>query len=153
MELKVKEIITNVVLISLLVGWGIIQTGLKSMPQIVLILVGLITFGLTYLNNKVIFKIPYYMILGTIIFTSMFGLITKIVDVFLPNRGMVEIDGQLYGTNGDPYIFQEGIFALILTIGLLIFDFLKWKTDIKLQKYFILTFTVLSSVIWMIYEM
>lgn len=153
MKLKVKEKISIVVLIVLLISWGIIQTGLKSMPQIVLILFGLITFGLSYLNNKIVFRIPFYLVLGTILFTSLFRLIMKIMDIFLPNRGLVEIDGELYGTNGDPYIFQEGIFALIITIGLLLFNLFKWKTDIQLEKYFILAFTVLTFFIWMTYEM
>lgn len=55
---------------------------------------------------------------------------------------MVEIDGLLYRTNGLPYLILEGIFALLLTVGIILFDFLKWKTEIRIQKYFILTFSV-----------
>lgn len=142
MKYKFKEIVTIVVLISLLISWGSIQTGLKSIPQIILILVGFITFGLTYLKIKVIFNLLYYIISGSIICASLFELIIKILDVFLPNRGMVEIDGLLYRTNGLPYLILEGIFALLLTVGIILFDFLKWKTEIRIQKYFILTFSV-----------
>lgn len=75
------------------------------------------------------------------------------MDVFLPNRGMVEVDGELYGTNGDPFIIEELFFTTLITLALLLLNLSTWKSNIKLEKYFILAFTLLTSVIWFLNEL
>lgn len=153
MKITRKEIITIVVFTTLLVSWAPIQMGLKPIPQIVLMLFGLITFGLSYLNTKIVFRIPFYLILGVVLFLAVFGLIIMIMDVFLPHRGMVEVDGELYGTNGDPFIIEELFFTTLITLALLLLNLSTWKSNIKLEKYFILAFTLLTSVVWFLYEL
>ena len=74
MKFTPKDIITILVFIALLYVWGDTQTGLKSMPQIVLIFFGLCTFGLSFLNQKKVFKVFFYSIFGLTIFTGVFGI-------------------------------------------------------------------------------
>ena len=153
MKFNPKDIITILVFIVLLYVWGDHQTGLKSMPQIVLFLFGLCTFVLSFLNQKKVFKVFFYSIFGLTILTLVFGITLELMNFFLPTRGMVEIDGKLHGTNGDPYIFSETIFSVLITIGLLLLYAMKWKSKIKIERFFSLVFTVLTSIIWMIYEL
>lgn len=151
MEFTPKDIITILIFIALLYDWGGTQTGLKSMPQIVLILMGLCTFGLSILNQKKVFKVFFYSIFGLTIFTGVFGITLEVIDFFLPNRGKVEIDKTLYGTNGIIPI-SETILSVLMTIGLLLLYATKWKSKIKLERFFSLAFTVLTSIIWIVTE-
>ena len=152
MKFTPKDTITILVFIALLYVWGDTQTGLKSMPQIVLILFGLCTFGLSFLNQKKAFKVFFYSIFGLTIFTGVFGITFEVMDFFLPNRGMVEIDKTLYGTNGSIPI-SETILSALITIGLLLLYATKWKSKIKIERVFSLAFTVITSIIWIVTEL
>lgn len=152
MKLKTKDIITILVFAILLVSWVIIQTHLKSTPQIVLVLIGFITFGFSFFNKKIVFKIPFYLILGIIIMCFLFGIILFIMGIFFPNAGKVEINGQLYPTNPIVQILLGSVIISIITVLLLLFYLFKWKTDIQIERYFVLIFTLLTLMMWGIYE-
>ena len=50
---------------------------------------------MSFLNQKKIFKVFFYSIFGLTIFTGVFGITFEVMDCFLPNRGMIEIDKTL----------------------------------------------------------
>ena len=152
MKFTPKDTITILVFIALLYVWGDTQAGLKSIPQIVLILFGLCTFVLSFLNQKKIFKVFFFSLFGLTTLTAAFGITFEVIDFFLPNRGMVEIDKTLYGTNGSIPI-SETILSALITIDLLLFYATKWKSKIKIERVFSLAFTVITSIIWIVTEL
>jgi len=97
-----KQIILLIVFSLLLTSWGFIQTDIKSTPQIVLIICSSITFFTSLLKNKILFSILFYPLFTLLSYLTLFMISIEIMNLIMPNRGLIEIDGIMHGTNCDP---------------------------------------------------
>ena len=147
-----KQIISLIGFSLLLTSWGYIQTDIKSTPQIVLIIYGSITFFTSLLKNKILFTILFYPLFTLLSYLAFFMASIEIMDLIMPNRGLIEIDGIMHGTNGDPYIFHEMIISLIISIAISILYQLKWKRNVNIEKYFVLGFSIVSLIVYATFE-
>lgn len=146
---KTRQISTVTFLIALLFGWGLIQPELKNKPQIALIIWGLITYALSFTQRKWLFKIPFYLILGTLVFATSFGVFIELSDLLTP----VEINGQYHGTNGG--LFYAILGTLIGSVATIIFLFIyhkKIRLAKTIEKNYSLAFTLFVLSIWILDE-
>lgn len=136
----------------LLIGMGILQTHLKSKPQILMLIFGLITL------ISFILKLPktstwlFYILIGTMLFVSYFTLVDKIIDFLNPNRGWVEYQGERYRVMDMNWIW--GVFFGFILSPLTIILYHKKKLRNRSLEIGLLTFfLVITSVIYIVNEL
>lgn len=89
MDNKLSDILTGLLFAGLTIGTAYMQTQLKSTPQIYMLLFGLLT--LVSLIAKPPFKtsIPFYILLGTMLFVNFLILTNFIINTISPDDGWV----------------------------------------------------------------
>ncbi len=85
MSYKISDILIGLIFAGLIIGTGFMQTGLKSGPQIVMLLFGLLTLGSLLAKQPFNTSIPFYILLGTMMFVNIFIMTGLITDVLSPD--------------------------------------------------------------------
>ena len=98
---KIKEIVTVVVFVGLLIMTEWLQNGQKENPQIVMLILGGLTLLSFILKQNTISTILFFILLGVMLFIFYFALTNWILDLLNPDRGVVVIDGKT--TRGDGF--------------------------------------------------
>lgn len=149
---KSKSLATLLAFALLLVIWAKVQSGLKSAPQLVLFFVALLALGASFLRIAWPFRVLFYFLFGLMVFAGWMEMGQWILDVIAPRRGMVLVDGEWKGLNGDPYWVLELLFFGILSMGVLLFYGLNVKPSIKTERVFVGAFTILCAALWLVFE-
>lgn len=136
----------------LLLVWAKVQSGMKSEPQVVLFFVALLTLGTSFLRIAWPFRMLFYFLFGLMVFAGWIEMGQWALDVVAPRRGMVLVDGEWKGLNGDPYWILELLFSCILSMAVLLIYALKAKPSIKTERNFVGAFIVLSAALWLVFE-
>jgi glucan phosphoethanolaminetransferase (alkaline phosphatase superfamily) len=89
MSYKISDILIGLIFAGLLIGTGFMQADLKNKSQIFMLLFGLLTLGSLF--AKQLFKtiIPFYILLGTMLYINIFILTNFIIDRISPGDGWV----------------------------------------------------------------
>lgn len=97
MSYKLSNILTGFLFAGLIIGTGFMQTELKSTAQIFMLLFGLLTLGSLVAKQPFNTSIPFYILLGIMLFISIFVLTNLIVNAVLPDDGwVVDNKGERY---------------------------------------------------------
>lgn len=93
-KVSLQTIITGIIFTALLVFTTVAQPQFKSDIQIIFIIGGIVV--LASLFSKAPFKtsIPFYILLGYMVYVSHFIIMQHIVNIINPDDGWIEYDGQ-----------------------------------------------------------
>jgi hypothetical protein len=89
MNYKLSDILIGLVFTGLIIGTGFMQTQLKNEPQIYMLLFGLLTLGSLFAKQTFKTSIPFYLLLGTMLYINIFILTNQIVNIISPDHGYV----------------------------------------------------------------
>jgi hypothetical protein len=89
MSYKPTDILIGLLFAGLLLGTGFMQTDLKNEPQIFMLLFGLLTLGSLFAKQPFKTSIPFYILLGTMLYINIFILTNFIIDTISPGDGWV----------------------------------------------------------------
>jgi len=152
MNYKFSDILIGLLFAGLIIGTGFMQIQLKNMPQIYMLLFGLLTLGSLFAKQTFKTSIPFYILLGTMLYINIFILTNLIVNAISPD------DGWFVGTNGERHRVMQmnwiwGVLAGIFLSPLTIFMYHKKIQRNKILEISLTTiFIVLTSIIYIKYE-
>jgi hypothetical protein len=89
MNYKLSDILIGLLFTGLIIGTGFMQTQLKNEPQIYMPLFGLLTLGSLFAKQPFKTSIPFYLLLGTMLYINIFILTNQNVNIISPDHGYV----------------------------------------------------------------
>ena len=89
MNFKFSDILIGLLFIGLVIGTAIVQTHLKNKPQIIMIGFGLLTLASLFARKPFKTSIPFYILLGTMIYINVFIVTNFFLNVISPDDGWV----------------------------------------------------------------
>ena len=84
----------TVVFAALLAGTAMLQSHLKEMPQLVMLAVGVLALLALRAQKRTPATVLFYLLLGMMLYASIFLLSEQIMDWVMPNRGIIMVDGE-----------------------------------------------------------
>jgi len=89
MNFKFSDIVIGIIFAGLIIGTALLQNDLKNEPQITMFIFGIMTIASFF--AKVPFKtsVPFYILLGTMIYINVFILTNLFVNIISPDDGWV----------------------------------------------------------------
>jgi len=139
----------SILFAGLLAGTGVMQTNLKSQPQIYLMVLGIVV--LVSLFTKKFFKIPipFYILLGIMLYVNIFMVTNFIADLLNPNDGWMEHQGEKRRVMGMNWVW--GIFTgFILSWMMVLFYHKKIQKNKVLEIVFVAVFILTTFIIYYI---
>ena len=95
MNYKLLDILVGLLFVGLLIGTAFTQTELKNESQVYMLLFGLLTFVSFFAKKPFKTSIPFYILLGIMLYTSILIITTQVVNLIRPNDGwFVESNGE-----------------------------------------------------------
>lgn len=79
----------------LLVFWLMIQTKLKEMPQVAVLLLAIAIVSMNLLKSLTLFRIFHFVLLMILAYSFVFQSVYLLWDLINPNRGWIEVDGEV----------------------------------------------------------
>lgn len=153
MKNQISNLITVLLFSGLLIGMGLTQTHLKSMPQIIIFLFGVLTLGSLSIKSSFINSIPFYVVLLVMLYINIYLFTNLIVDLIHPYQGWTtNSDGTVNRRMNTNWIW--GIFiSFILSPLAVIFYHKKIERNKVLEISFITIFIILTAIIYIKYEL
>lgn len=153
MSYKLSDILIGITFAGLVIGTGFMQTDLKNEPQLFMLLFGLLT--LTSLFAKQPFKtsIPFYILLGTMLYLNIFILTNLIVNAINPD------DGWFIETNGERHRVMQMNWMWGVLTGLVLAPLTIVLYHKKIQRNKVLeislttVFIILTTIIYIKHEL
>ena len=147
-----SNIIIGLLFAGLLIGTGIMQTHLKSKPQILMLIFGALTLASFIIKQKMISTWLFYILIGTMLYINYFMLTNLIIDLLNPDRGWVEFEGERHRVMDMSWIW--GVILGFLLSPLTIILYHKSKVRNRSIEIGITTlFLVITIVIYIVYEL
>ncbi len=152
MRYKISDILIGLIFAGLIIGTGLMQPDLKSKPQVYMLLFGLLTLGSLFSKQPFQTSIPFYILLGIMLYINFFMLTNFIVDTISPD------DGWVVDNNGERHRVMQmnwiwGVLAGLVLSPLTIFLYHKKKQRNKvLEISFTIIFIILTAIIYFKYE-
>jgi len=152
MNYKFPDILIGLLFAGLIIGTGFMQMQLKKEPQSYMLLFGLLTLGSLFTKQTFKTSIPFYILLGTMLYTNIFILTNLIVNTISPD------DGWFVDTNGERHRVMQmnwiwGVLVGIVLSPLTIFLYHKKTQRNRVLEISLTTiFTILTSIIYIKYE-
>lgn len=153
MNNKLSDILIGLLFAGLIVGTGFMQTQLKNQPQIYMLLFGLLTLGSLLAKQTFNTSVPFYILLGTMLYINIFILTNRIVTIISPN--------DVWGadTNGErhrvmPMNWVWGVLTgLVLSPLAIMLYHKKVKRNKRLEISLTTIFIVLTAIIYIKHEL
>jgi len=129
------------------------QTALKQEPQVYMLLFGLLTLGSLFAKQPFKTSIPFYILLGTMLFINIFILTGLIMDILSPD------DGRFVDTNGEKHHVMQldwvwGVLAaLVLAPLTLMLYHKKIQRNKALEISLTTIFIIVTAIIYIRYEL
>src|SRR5690554_4452737 len=114
MKYKFYDILTGLFFTGLIIGTGFMQTQLKNEPQIYMLLFGLLTLGSLFAKQPFKTSIPFYILLGTMLYINIFILTNFIVNTISPD------DGWFVDNNGERHRVMQMNWIWGVLVGLVL---------------------------------
>jgi hypothetical protein len=148
MNYKLSDILIGLLFAGLIIGTGFMQTGLKHDPQVFMLLFGLLTLGSLYDTQPSKTSIPFYILLGTMLYINIFILNELIVNTISPNNGwFVDSNGEKRRVMQMNWIW--GVLAgFVLSPVIIIFYHKKVRRNKVLEIAFTTIFIILTAIIY-----
>ncbi len=152
MNLKLSDILTGFLFAALIIGTGIMQTELKNIPQVLMLLFGLLTLGSLVAKQPFKTSILFYILMGVMLFISIFILTNLIVNTILPD------DGWVIDNNGERYRVMSMNWMWGVLAGLVISPAVVFLYHRKIQRNKVLEisltaiFIISTSIIYITHE-
>lgn len=152
MNYKLSDILIRLLFAGLIIGTGFMQTKLKNEPQIYMLLFGLLTLGSLFAKQPFKTSIPFYILLGTMLYINIFILTNQIVNIISPD------DGWVVDTNGERHRVMQmnwiwGVLAgLVLSPLTIILYHKKIRRNKVLEISLTTIFIILTTIIYIKHE-
>lgn len=148
----VKKILIVLFFAIMLLGVAVYESGLKSTPQLILIVLGVFTsLGIWFkIKSAQHFLMNLLVFVGS--YAALFMLNTGFLDLFYPDRGSVIVDGESFKVMDWSWV-NSLIFGIIGAVVAVLFYHYKFKKHAEsFEFYFALGFAGLSTVVWGVVE-
>lgn len=148
MKLTKEKTIGYFTIAIMLIITAIVQTHLKMMPQIVMLVLGCITFSTYFLKNGKYSKSFFYLLFSLLSFITFLYLLFKLVDILFPYKPSPTPKMDLMLLTIIPIAI-----AIVLTpISLFIYH--KYvKQDLELERTVSLLFSIITLFIFIFFEL
>ena len=148
MNYKLSDILIGLLFTGLIIGTGFMQTQLKNEPQIYMLLFGLLTLGSLFAKQPFKTSIPFYLLLGTMLYINIFILTNQIVNIISPDHGYV-VDSNWERHRVMQMNWIWGVLAGIVLAPLTIILYhKKTQRNKALEISFTAIFTILTAIIY-----
>ena len=153
MSYKLSDILIGLMFAGLIIGTSYIQTELKNTPQVFMLLFGLFTLGSFFAKQPFKTSIPFYFLLGKLIYINIFQLTNLIVNSINPEDGwIVDNNGERYRVMQTNWIW--GILAGFILSPLTIVLYHKTITRNKVLEFSLTTiYIILTTIIYIKHEL
>lgn len=152
MNFKFSDILIGLVFSGLIVGTGFMQTDLKNKPQVYMLLFGLLTLGSLFAKQPLKTSIPFYILLGTMLYINIFILTNLVVNATSPDDGWVlDSNGTRRRVMQMNWIWAV-LAGLVLSPLTIILYHKKTQRNKALEILFTTVFIILSAIIYIKYE-
>lgn len=148
MKQKLYNLITIVLFCGLLIGMGLIQTHLKSMPQIIMFFFEIFTLVSLSIKSSFLSSVPFYVVLLVMFYINIYLLTHLIVDFIHPYQGWItNSDGTVNRHMNTNWIW--GIFtSFVLSPLAVTFYHKKVQRNKFLEMSFIGIFIIVTAAIY-----
>lgn len=152
MKYKLSDILTGLIFAGLITETGFMQTQFKKEPQIYMLLFGLLTLGSLFTKQSFKASIPFYILLGTMIYINIFILTNLIINIISPDDGyIVDSDGEKRRVMQLSWMW--GVLAgLILSPLTIVLYHKKVRKNKMLEISLTTIFIILTAIIYIKYE-
>jgi len=118
MTKPIINFITGIFFAGLLIGTAIMQTHLKDLPLVLMLIFGAMTLTAYLLRQESNSTMFFYFLLGTMFFINYFMLTDLFVNWLYPAKG-IELNGKIYRTMNMNWVWGL-IIGFVLAIGTLV---------------------------------
>ena len=148
MNYKLSDILIGLLFAGLIIGTGFMQTQLKNEPQIYMLLFGLLTLGSLFAKQTFKTSIPFYLLLGTMLYINIFILTNQIVNIISPDHGyVVDSNWERHRVMQMNWIWAV-LTGLVLSPLTIILYHKKIQRNKALEISFTAIFTILTAIIY-----
>ena len=153
MSYKLSDILIGLIFAGLIIGTSYIQTELKNTPQVFMLLFGLFTLSSFFAKQPFKTSIPFYFLLGKLIYINIFQLTNLIVNSINPENGwIVDNNCERYRVMQTNWIW--GILAGFILSPLTIVLYHKKITRNKVLEISLTTiYIILTAIIYIKHEL
>ncbi len=148
MNYKFSDILIGLLFAGLIIGTGFMQAGLKNEPQVLMFLFGLLTLKSLFAKHSFKTSVPFYILLGSMLYINIFILTNLIVGTINPDDGwFVDNNGVRYRVMSMNWIW--GVVAgIVLSPLTIILYHKKVKRNKILEISITIIFIVLTAIIY-----
>lgn len=152
MSYKLSVILTGLLFAGLVIGTGFMQAGLKALPQVFMLLFGLFTLGSLFAKQPYKTPIPFYILMGVMLYINIFILTSLIINTIMPD------DGWIVDSNGErhrvmPMNWMWGVLVGLVISPVAIFLYhRKMKRNKVLEISLTTIFIILTAIIYIAHE-
>jgi len=153
MNLKLSDILIGILFVGLIIGTGFMLTQLKREPQIYMLLFGLLTLGTLLAKQTFITSIPFYILLGVMLYVNIFILTSLTVNIISPDNDWV-VD-----TNGERHKVMQmnWIWGVLTGLSLSLLTILLYHKKVKRNKILEISLTtifiILTAIVYIKHEL
>jgi hypothetical protein len=152
MNLKLSDILIGILFVGLIIGTGFMQTQLKNELQIYMLLFGLLTLGSLYAKHPLKTSIPFYILLGIMLYINIFILTNQIVNIIRPDDGwVIDNDGERHRVMQMNWVWVA-LAGLVLSPLTIILYHKKIKRSKVLEISLTTIFIILTALIYIKHE-
>jgi len=152
MNYKLSDLFVGLIFAGLIIGTGFMQTQLKNEPQIYMLLFGFLTLGCLFAKQPFKTSIPFFILLGSMLYINIFILTTLIVNTFSPDDGwFIDGNGERHRVMQMNWIWGV-LFGLIFSPLTIILYHKKIHRNKVLEIILTTIFIVVTAIIYIKYE-
>jgi len=150
MNLKLPNILIILLFTGLIVGTAFLQTKLRDDPQVYMLLFGLLTLVSLFAKRTFLTSIPFYILLGVMLYMNIFMQTYQISNMINPNDGwIVDSSGERQRVMQLNWVWCI-LAGLILSPLIVILYHKKAERNKVLEITFIGVFVLVSAIIYLI---
>lgn len=142
MEKKSIYIIQGIIFIGLLFGTGVTQLQLKSLPLVIMLIIGILTTVSFFMRQKSLFNILFYILLWIMLFINFSMLTHLIVDLFNPGDGWVQFQGESHRVMETNWVWGAMVGFALSSLSLILYH----KTKMNNQTLEVLMIVALIAI-------
>jgi hypothetical protein len=147
----VKKILIILFFASMLLSTTAFEAGLKFNPQLIIIVLGLITTVAIWFNIKSVqhFLLNLLVFIGS--YTELFMISTGVLDLISPNRDSILVDGERFPVMDFSWVNSMLIAIIGAVVITLVYHFRWKKYGDKFELYYAAGLTVLAGAVCLVF--
>jgi hypothetical protein len=148
MNLKLSDTLIGILFVGLIIGTGFMLTQLKSEPQIYMLLFGLLTLGTLLAKQTFKTSIPFYILLGVMLYVNIFILSSLTINIISPDNGwVVDTNGERHKVMQTNWIWGVLAGLIISPLAILLY-YKKVKRNKILEISLTTIFIILTAIVY-----